>query len=110
MEVDRRPRCQQNSSQRVVSNSCLVQPQQNIRIEFVNDQNVNGVDRNVQIFEYRVVDGDTGFVSTASTSDSNVLNSGVFEPGSGLVERFGAGGFLAGDVNGNNAFVQNCLV
>ena len=78
---------------------------EDIRIEFVNDLNVNGVDRNVQILEYRVVDGDTGFVATASPSDSNVLNSGVFVPGQGLVERFGAGGFLAGDVNGN-AFVE----
>ena len=76
-----------------------------IRIEFVNDQNVNGVDRNVQILEYRVVDGDTGFVATASPFDGNVLNSGVFVPGVGLTERFGGGGFLAGDVNGN-AFVQ----
>ena len=78
---------------------------EDIRIEFVNDQNINGVDRNVQILEYRVVDGDTGFVATASPFDSNVLNSGVFEPGTGLIERFGAGGFLAGDFNGN-AFVE----
>lgn len=78
---------------------------EDIRIEFVNDQNVGGVDRNVQIFEYRIVDGDTGFVTTALTSDANVLNSGVFVPGVGLTEQFGAGGFLAGDVNGN-AFVE----
>lgn len=79
---------------------------EDIRIEFTNDLNVNGVDRNVQILEYRVVDGDTGFVATASPSDSNVLNSGVFVPGVGLTQQFGAGGFLAGDVDGNNAFVE----
>ena len=49
---------------------------EDIRIEFVNDlfDASRGIDRNVQISEFRVVDGDTGAVQSARTSDANVLN------------------------------------
>ena len=79
---------------------------EDIRLEFVNDafDPATGLDRNVQIFEFRVVDGDTGAVQSASTLDSNVLSSGIFVDG-GLTAGFGAGGFLAGDFAGN-AFVE----
>ena len=63
-----------------------------------------GLDRNAQIFESRVIDGDTGAVQTARTTDANVLNSGIFANGA-ITQGFGAGGFLAGDFNGN-AFVE----
>ena len=80
---------------------------EDVRLEFVNDlfDPSRGIDRNVQIFEYRVIDGDTGQVTTARTSDSNVLNSGIFANGA-ITQGFGAGGFLAGDFFGGNAFVQ----
>ena len=75
---------------------------EDVRIEFVNDafDPAAGLDRNVQIFEYRVSGSNAGFQS-ARTSDSNVLNSGIFVAGEGITSGFGAGGFLAG-----NGFVQ----
>ena len=77
-----------------------------IRLEFVNDafDASTGLDRNVQIFEFRVIDGETGAVQTARTTDANVLNSGIFVNGS-ITQGFGAGGFLAGDFGGNG-FVE----
>ena len=79
---------------------------EDIRLEFTNDafDASTGLDRNVQIFEFRVVDGDTGVVQSASTSDSNVLSSGIFADG-GITQGLGAGGFLAGNFNGS-AFVE----
>ena len=79
---------------------------EDIRLEFVNDlfDASTGLDRNAQIFEFRVIDGDTGAVQSASTFDSNVLSSGIFTGGQ-ITQGFGAGGFLAGDFNGN-AFVE----
>ena len=78
-----------------------------IRLEFTNDlfDASTGLDRNVLISEFRVIDGDTGSVSSARTSDGNVVNSGVFADGQ-ITERLGFGGFLAGNFNGNNAFVE----
>ena len=77
-----------------------------IRLEFVNDafDASTGLGRNVQIFEFRVIDGETGAVQTARTTDANVLNSGIFVNGS-ITQGFGAGGFLAGDFGGNG-FVE----
>ena len=56
---------------------------EDIRLEFVNDafDASTGLDRNVQIFELRVIDGDTGSVQSASTTDGNVLSSGIFADG-----------------------------
>ena len=70
---------------------------EDVEVRFVNDlfDAANGIDRNVQIFEFRVVDGQTGQVSTARTTDANVLSSGIFVPGEGITTGFGAGGFLA---------------
>ena len=74
-----------------------------IRIEFVNDlfDPANGIDRNAQIFEIRLVDSPTGNVDVANTNDSNVFANGIFVQGVGITSGFGAGGFLAG-----NGFVQ----
>ena len=79
---------------------------EDVRLEFVNDlfDPAAGIDRNVQIFEYRVIDGGTGQVTTARTTDANVLNSGIFD-GTQITQGFGAGGFLAGEFNGS-AFVE----
>ena len=79
---------------------------EDIRLEFVNDafDASTGLDRNVQIFEFRVIDGDTGAVETARTTDANVLSSGIFANGS-ITQGFGAGGFLAGNFGGNG-FVE----
>ena len=79
---------------------------EDIRLEFINDlfDASTGLDRNAQIFEFRVIDGDTGAVQSASTFDSNVLSSGIFASGA-ITQGFGAGGFLAGDFGGN-AFVE----
>ena len=79
---------------------------EDVRLEFVNDlfDPDRGIDRNVQVFEFRVIDGDTGEVQKAKTTDANVLNSGIFVDG-GITEGFGAGGFLAGNFDGN-AFVE----
>ena len=79
---------------------------EDIRIEFVNDlfDPARGIDRNAQIFEFRVIDGDTGAVQSARTTDANVLSSGIFADGA-ITQGFGAGGFLAGDFNGNG-FVE----
>jgi len=79
---------------------------EDIRLQFVNDvfDPSTGLDRNVQIFEFRVVDGDTGQVTTARTTDANVLSSGIFANG-GITQGFGAGGFLAGEFNGSS-FVE----
>ena len=51
-----------------------------VRLEFINDlfDPATGTDRNVQILAYRVIDGDTGQVTTARTTDSNVFNSGIY--------------------------------
>ena len=70
---------------------------EDVEVRFANDlfDPANGIDRNVQIFEFRVVDGETGGVSTARTTDANVLSSGIFVPGEGITTGFGAGGFLA---------------
>ena len=72
---------------------------EDVRIQFVNDlfDAANGIDRNVQIFEFRVIDSQTGEVSTARTTDADVLSSGIFVPGEGITAGFGAGGFLAGN-------------
>jgi len=53
---------------------------EDIRLEFINDafDASTGLDRNVSITEFRVIDGDTGAVQSASTSDANVLSSGIF--------------------------------
>ena len=79
---------------------------EDIRLQFVNDlfDPSTGTDRNVQIFEFRVVDGDTGAVQTARTTDANVLSSGIFANGA-ITQGFGAGGFLAGEFNGSS-FVE----
>jgi len=79
---------------------------EDIRLQFVNDvfDPSTGLDRNVQIFEFRVVDGDTGQVTTARTTDANVLSSGIFANG-GITQGLGAGGFLAGEFNGSS-FVE----
>lgn len=76
---------------------------EDVRLEFVNDlfDESRGIDRNVQIFEFRVIDGETGAVESARTTDANVLNTGIFVDGIGITEGFGAGGFLA-----TNGFVE----
>ena len=76
---------------------------EDVRIEFVNDlfDPGAGVDRNVQIFEYRLIDDATGDVTEAQTTDGNVLSDGIFVAGVGITSGLGAGGFLAG-----NGFVQ----
>ena len=76
---------------------------EDVRIEFVNDlfDPANGIDRNAQIFEIRLVDSPTGNVDVANTNDSNVFADGIFVQGVGITSGFGAGGFLAG-----NGFVQ----
>ena len=80
---------------------------EDIRLEFVNDlfDPSRGIDRNVQIFEFRVIDAETGQVESARTTDANVLNSGIFVNGVGITEGFGTGGFIAGNFSGNG-FVQ----
>ena len=79
---------------------------EDIRLEFVNDafDASIGLDRNVQIFKFRVIDGATGEVQSARTTDSNVLNSGIFANGA-IAEGFGAGGFIVGNFGGNG-FVE----
>ena len=79
---------------------------EDIRLEFVNDlfDASTGLDRNVLISEFRVIDGDTEAVQSARTTDANVLSSGIFADG-GITQGFGAGGFLAGNFDGN-AFVE----
>ncbi len=74
-----------------------------IRIQFSNDlfDPAAGIDRNVQIFEFRVIDGATGNTEIARTSDGNVLSSGIFVDGVGITSGLGAGGYLAG-----NGFVE----
>ena len=76
---------------------------EDVRIEFVNDlfDSGAGIDRNVQIFEYRLIDSATGNVTEAQTTDGNVLSDGIFVSGVGITSGLGAGGFLAG-----NGFVQ----
>ncbi len=76
---------------------------EDVRIEFVNDlfDPGAGIDRNVQIFEYRLIDDATGDVTEAQTTDGNVLSDGIFVPGVGITSGLGTGGFLAG-----NGFVQ----
>lgn len=76
---------------------------EDVRIQFVNDffDANQGIDRNAQIFEYRVIDGATGNTTVANTNDSNVLSDGIFVAGEGITSGFGAGGFLAG-----NGFVE----
>ena len=76
---------------------------EDIRLEFINDafDASTGLDRNVSITEFRVIDGDTGAVQSASTSDANVLSSGIFVSGVGITSGLGAGGYLAG-----NGFVE----
>ena len=80
---------------------------EDVRLEFINDlfDPATGTDRNVQILEYRVIDGDTGQVTTARTTDSNVFNSGIYEEAVGITQGFGAGGLLAGEFNGSS-FVE----
>ena len=76
---------------------------EDVRIQFVNDlfDAAAGIDRNAQIFDFRVIDSASGSSTIAQTSDSNVLSSGIFVNGVGITSGFGAGGFLAG-----NGFVQ----
>ena len=76
---------------------------EDVRIQFVNDffDANQRIDRNAQIFEYRVIDGATGNTTVANTNDSNVLSDGIFVVGEGITSGFGAGGFLAG-----NGFVE----
>ena len=76
---------------------------EDVRIQFVNDlfDPAAGIDRNVQIFDFRVVDGATGSIEAANTSDSNVLSSGIFVDGVGITSGLGAGGYLAA-----NGFVE----
>ena len=80
---------------------------EDVRLEFINDlfDPATGTDRNVQILEYRVIDGDTGQVTTARTTDSNVFNSGIYEEAVGITQGFGAGGLLVGEFNGSS-FVE----
>ena len=80
---------------------------EDVEIRFVNDlfDPENGIDRNAQIFEFRVIDNQTGEVSTARTTDANVLSSGIFVPGEGITTGFGAGGFLA--TNGSVQIVNS---
>ena len=72
---------------------------EDVRIQFVNDlfDPANGIDRNVQIFGFQVIDSQTGNPSEALTTDANVLSTGIFVPGVGITSGFGAGGFLAGN-------------
>jgi len=72
---------------------------EDLEIRFVNDlfDPAAGVDRNVQIFEYRVTDNETGNVEVSNTSDSDVLSDGIFVDGVGITSGFGAGGFLSGN-------------
>lgn len=76
---------------------------EDVRIQFVNDlfDPSQGIDRNVQIFDYRVIDGSTGNTTVANTNDGNVISDGIFVNGVGITSGLGAGGFLAG-----NGFVQ----
>ena len=76
---------------------------EDIRLEFNNDlfDPEAGIDRNLQVFEYRVIDSATGQVETARTTDANVLNVGIFVPEVGVTAAQGAGGFLAA-----NGFVE----
>ena len=76
---------------------------EDIRIQFVNDlfDPAAGIDRNAQIFEFRLMDSATGNVEVANTSDSNVLSDGIFIQGVGITSGLGAGGFLA-----SNGFVE----
>jgi len=76
---------------------------EDIRIQFVNDlfDAANGIDRNAQIFEFRLIDSATGNVEVANTNDSNVLADGIFVQGVGITSGFGTGGFLA-----SNGFVE----
>ena len=72
---------------------------EDLEISFVNDlfNPAAGIDRNVQIFEYRVTDNETGQSESSSTFDSDVLSDGIFVNGVGITSGFGAGGFLAGN-------------
>lgn len=76
---------------------------EDVRIEFVNDlfDPGAGIDRNAQIFEYRLIDSSTGGATVARTTDGNVLSEGIFVNGVGITSGLGAGGFLA-----SNGFVQ----
>ena len=76
---------------------------EDIRIQFVNDlfDPAAGIDRNAQIFEFRLVDSATGNIDVANTNDSNVLSDGIFIQGVGITSGLGAGGFLA-----SNGFVE----
>jgi len=76
---------------------------EDVRLEFNNDlfDPEAGIDRNVQIFEFRVIDSATGQVEKARTTDANVQNLGIFVPGVGVTSALGAGGFLAA-----NGFVE----
>ena len=76
---------------------------EDIRIQFVNDlfDAAAGIDRNAQIFEFRLIDSATGNVDVANTNDSNVLSDGIFVQGVGITSGLGVGGFLA-----SNGFVE----
>ena len=76
---------------------------EDVRIQFVNDlfDPAAGIDRNVQIFDFTLIDGQTGSSTDVQTTDSNVLSSGIFVPGEGITSGLGAGGFLA-----TNGFVE----
>ena len=54
-----------------------------IRIQFVNDlfDPAAGIDRNAQIFDFSLIDAQTGSSTTVRTTDSNVLSSGIFVRG-----------------------------
>ncbi len=76
---------------------------EDVRIEFINDlvDAERGLDRNVLVSEFRVIDSETGQSQSARTTDANVINLGIYVEGQGITSGFGAGGFLAG-----NGFVE----
>ena len=72
---------------------------EDLTILFVNDSfdPNTGIDRNVQIFEYRVISRSDGSTQVSRTTDGDVISTGIFVPGEGITSGFGAGGFLATD-------------
>ena len=72
---------------------------EDLTIRFVNDSfdPTTGIDRNVQIFEYRVISRSDGSTQVSRTTDDDVISTGIFVAGEGITSRFGAGGFLATD-------------
>ena len=72
---------------------------EDLTILFANDffDPNTGIDRNVQIFEYRVISRSDGSTQVSRTTDDDVISTGIFVPGEGITSGFGAGGFLASD-------------